>query len=47
MIRSTKNYTKKKKKYGQTQPQDKCKGKAIETKLHKKAYRYTVRKREK
>ena len=49
MITSTKNYTKKtlKNKTDRQNPRPNGKSKAIQTKAHKEAYRYTLTKREK
>ena len=47
MITSTKDYTKKKKIKDRWNPRTNDKSKAIQTKSHKEAYRYTLTKREK
>ena len=48
MITSAKNYTlKKKEKNDRQNPRTNGKNKAIQTKSHKEAYRYTLTKREK
>ena len=47
MIRTTKNYTKKKKKRNGQNPRTNGKSKAIQKKSHKEAYTCTLTKREK